>query len=449
MELTAVFDIGKTNKKVFLFDRDLNVVHQDVVRIKEIKDDDGFASDDLSSIIDWINVTLTGFIKEGFQIDSVNFSAYGASLVHLDPHGNTATPFYNYLKSFPDGVKRLFNKEYGGMTWSRQTASPQLYMLNSGLQIYWLKHQKPEMFNNIRTILHFPQYFHYQFTGKAFSEFTSIGCHTGLWDFERKDYHQWVFAEKCDNLFPQIVPTSHTESTVFHGKKLEIGVGIHDSSAALYPYLLFNDEPFVLISTGTWSITLNPFSTEPLTDKELESDCLLYMQPDGSPVKAARLFLGNEYEVQVNKLNDFFKKDKDFHKHIKLNKGHFQKWKNEKEQVFHFESLRSDNGLTESRFRRLNSFEEAYHKLIFELVSYQVEAVKLSLGNSQIKKIYLDGGFTENEVFTKILAHELPNFEILISEVPLASALGAALVMQGAEMNAGALDRHFRLKKVI
>ena len=59
-------------------------------------------------------------------------------------------------------------------------------MLNSGLQLYWLKKTKPEVFKKIKYSLHLPQYLSYIFTGIPLSEYTSIGCHTALWDYEKK-----------------------------------------------------------------------------------------------------------------------------------------------------------------------------------------------------------------------------------------------------------------------
>jgi len=58
-------------------------------------------------------------------------------------------------------------------------------MLNSGMQILWLKKYKPGLFANVCTILHFPQYLSFLISKEIRSEFTSIGCHTAMWDFDR------------------------------------------------------------------------------------------------------------------------------------------------------------------------------------------------------------------------------------------------------------------------
>jgi glycerol kinase len=38
----AVFDVGKTNKKLFLFDQDYKIVYEKSARFTEIVDEDGF-----------------------------------------------------------------------------------------------------------------------------------------------------------------------------------------------------------------------------------------------------------------------------------------------------------------------------------------------------------------------------------------------------------------------
>ena len=152
------------------------------------------------------------------------------------------------------------------------------------------------------TILHFPQYLSYSLTNKLVSEPTSIGCHTFLWDFDRMDYHQWL-ADKGISL-----PDPITNDVVFNvragNRMIKVGTGIHDSSASLVPYLKGSREKFMLISTGTWCINMNPFNSEPLTVRQLEQDCLCYLSPTRQQVKSSRLFMGHFHEVWMEKLTD-------------------------------------------------------------------------------------------------------------------------------------------------
>ena len=190
----------------------------------------------------------------------------------------------------------------------------------------------------IRWSLHFPQYISYLFTGIPLSDFTSIGCHTGLWDFKKQHYHDWVYAEGIDHLLPPIVSTASSIHMNYQGQRMNFGVGIHDSSAALLPYLKADKKPFLLISTGTWSISLNPFNQEVLSRDDLNNDCLNYMRIDGQPVKAARLFLGNEYKIQVRKLEEYFNKEHGYHRGVNFDETIYRQLPKE-DRHFRFESI--------------------------------------------------------------------------------------------------------------
>src|SRR5660397_63106 len=105
-----------------------------------------------------------------------------------------------------------------------------------------------------------PQYLSYTITGKIYAEHTSIGCHTALWDFDNMNYHPWIKVYGLN--LPDPVPVETVNEVVIDGKKLQIGIGIHDSSASLAPYFSSSEGKFLLLSTGTWCINMNPFNTE-------------------------------------------------------------------------------------------------------------------------------------------------------------------------------------------
>ena len=241
---------------------------------------------------------------------AINVAAYGASLVFLNDQHKTIAPLYNYLKPFPEDLLNKFYADYGGKnSFSIRTASPVLGNLNSGMQIYRLKYQRPEYLNALNAVLHLPQYLSYLLTEEYSSELTSIGCHTNLWDFEKNNYHEWVYKEEMIHLLPANKIVNEIAGTY---QNIPVGVGIHDSSSALIPYLLSVKEPFILLSTGTWSISLNPFNHSSLTETELKNDCLCFLSYEGKAVKASRLFAGNEHEQQVRRLAVHFNKPVDY-----------------------------------------------------------------------------------------------------------------------------------------
>src|SRR5687768_5440399 len=160
IKVIAVFDVGKTNKKLVLFDEQYKLVYEENKQLEEVSDEDGFACEDVLALTQWIKDSFDRLLnKKQFDIKAVNFSAYGASFVYLDDELNVIPPLYNYLKPYPAGLQKKFYNDYGGETIvARQTASPVLGNLNSGMQLYRLKHEKPDTFKKIKWALHLPQY---------------------------------------------------------------------------------------------------------------------------------------------------------------------------------------------------------------------------------------------------------------------------------------------------
>src|SRR5688572_17543020 len=317
----AVFDVGKTNKKLFLFDEHYKIVYEKTARFTETIDEDGDPCENLESLRSSVFDSLREVQRhEEFEIKAVNFSSYGASLVYIDENGEPLTPLYNYLKAYPEDLKKQFYDTYGGETrFSKSTASPVLGSLNSGMQLYRIKYERRELFSKIKYALHLPQYLSFLVTGKPYSELTSIGCHTNLWDFTKGDYHQWVKKEGVLEKLAPLVPSDEVFPALNLENDWKVGVGLHDSSAALIPYLVSFHEPFILISTGTWCISFNPFNSAPLTKEELLQDCLSYMHYKGNPVKASRLFAGFEHEQQVKRISAHFNESPVYFKMIEYN----------------------------------------------------------------------------------------------------------------------------------
>ena len=117
------------------------------------------------------------------------------------------------------------------------------------------------------------------------SEYTSLGCHTGLWNYQKREYEKWLVDEKLDKYFPVIQQTSTAYKEKINGQEIRVGLGVHDSSASLIPYVQKTSKQFVLISTGTWSICMNYFNRKELTEIELKNDCLNFLGTKGHSVK--------------------------------------------------------------------------------------------------------------------------------------------------------------------
>jgi sugar (pentulose or hexulose) kinase len=449
-KVIAVFDIGKTHKKLLLFNEKYKIILQKERRFDTTMDEDGFECDDIEEIETWIKSSLEKVIgDEQYEIVAVNFSTYGASLMFLDENGERLTPVYNYLKEIPENIQNTLFDRYGGKAeFCRKTASPPLGLcLNSGVQILWLKQYHSEIYKKAKSILHFPQYLSFLFTGQVVSEPTSVGCHTFLWDFDNNKYHRWLKDENISLPAPNI--NHFAVKTEFAGKQFSIGIGIHDSSASLLTYLKTIRQKFILVSTGTWCINMNPFNHQPLTMEQLKQDCLANLTIDQKPVKSSRLFMGHIHDVNVSRLCDYFNEEEDCFKNISINEGLLKNLltTDKPDKIFFSSGVPSgyvDESVNLSQFK---DFSDAYHRLLFDLTQLNGASINLiSAPDDGVTSLYVSGGFARNIIFVRLLASFFPEKEVYTSEIDNASALGAALVMQG-DAEQPSLDMDLNIQK--
>ncbi len=432
----AIFDIGKTNKKVFLFNQQYRLEYEASVQFNEIQDEDGCNCEDLDKLRTWLLDTLNQVLQlADYHILAINFATYGASFVYLNNQGEPLTPLYNYLKPYNTTLLQQFYATYGGQeAMALATASPVLGSLNSGMQLYRLKYEQPAVFAQTQSALHLPQYLHYLLTKQLCTDITSIGCHTGLWHFELQQYHYWVLNEQILPKLPPLVPSSTTYKGEYQMQTIQIGVGLHDSSAALIPYLKSFSKPFVLLSTGTWCISLNPFNATTLTASELAKDCLLFYTYQEQRVKASRLFSGHELTLQSQLIAQHFGEDAADYQHMPYQPAIVEQLLLQNTAQPLPILTKNDNGLAQSAFglRALSQFVSstyAYHQLLIDLVNLQQWATQLVIQNSGVEQLYVDGGFGNNVIFMHLLAKAFPQLQVFAASIPQATALGAALAI--------------------
>jgi sugar (pentulose or hexulose) kinase len=417
LEVIAVFDIGKTNKKLFLYDHTLQTVFEKSVVLPEIVDEDNFPSEDINALSSFVVNELDAILEDPrYLVKGVNFSAYGASLVYLDQNGKVLTPLYNYLKPYPKPLQESFYSHYGGENeFSRSAASPVLGSLNSGMQLYRLKYEQPEIFKRVAHVLHLPQYLSWLISDKFYTELTSIGCHTNMWNFDKSTYHQWLSDEDFLPLLPELVSSSSAIPVVYKGKNIAVGIGLHDSSSALIPYLKQSETNFMLLSTGTWCISLNPFNHSPLTEEELKNDCLCFLQSNGNPVKAARYFGGHIHQEFVQHIAT----------HFSISVDQILAYTFTDDEIL--ELKKSDSG--ENYLTAIDA-KSAYFIALQKLVVDQKKSMDWVLHNADVDEIIVDGGFAQNKLFIQLLGFCFPVKKVTLSTMHQGASLGAAMVLK-------------------
>ena len=76
-----------------------------------------------------------------------------------------------------------------------------------------------------------------------------------------------------------------------------------------------------------------------------------------------------------------------------------------------------------------------------------MKSIQKVIGNDDIKRIYVDGGFSDNDLYVKLLSHHFSDKKLRTTDASLGSALGAAIAISDKKLNSKFLKKNYSLKK--
>ncbi|MFD1795375.1 carbohydrate kinase [Paracoccus aurantiacus] len=296
----AVIDIGKTNAKLALVDGDTLTEIAVVTRANRPLPGPPWPHVDLDGHWDFFLDHLARFHTE-HGIDAISVTTHGAAAVLLDAQGRVAVPMLDYEHPGPDTLHARYDAVRPDFA---ATGSPRLPIgLNLGAQLFWLLETHPDLADRIAHIVTYPQYWGLRLTGELATDVTSLGCHTDLWNPWRGEFSGLVKAlglegkiapaRRADEVLGTLLPQIAAQTGLRPDKP--VAVGIHDSNASLYPYVLGRRAPFTVVSTGTWVVAMAVGGDQVALDPT--RDVLVNVNALGEPVPSARFMGGREYEI--------------------------------------------------------------------------------------------------------------------------------------------------------
>ncbi|WP_047146626.1 FGGY-family carbohydrate kinase [Aquamicrobium sp. LC103] len=307
MRKVAVIDIGKTNAKVVLVDLE-TLTEIDARRIANRPVSEApYPHHDVERLWTFILDGLACFARE-HKVDAISTTTHGATAALLCSDGSLALPVLDYEHDGPDRLRGDYEARSADF---EETGSPPLPQgLNLGAQLFWLERSFPEAFSETSSILTYPQYWGHRLTGVAASEVTSLGCHTDLWAPARSDYSSLVDRMGWRARFAPIRPARSALGPILPQLAATTGLdpetpvfcGIHDSNASLLPHLLTRPQPFSVVSTGTWVVSMAMGGENVQLD--CKRDTLVNVSALGAPVPSARFMGGREYEMLTAGLDE-------------------------------------------------------------------------------------------------------------------------------------------------
>jgi sugar (pentulose or hexulose) kinase len=296
----AVFDIGKTNVKLVVFDSAGAVLAERSAPNAPVTPDARWPYLRLDTEGAW--AFLIGALKElsqQFPIEAISISAHGGSGV-LIGQNSVALPPMDYEFDGLDEVAEAYDRVRPPFA---ETQSPPLPRgLNLGKQVFYFQRRFPAEFASARALVGYAQYWSWRLSGVAATEVTAMGAHTDVWRPYEGEPSSLVAALGWRRLFAPMrnawdtLGTLKPEIAAATGLSPHVRVicGAHDSNASLVPHLLSRREPFTMISTGTWVIIMAVGGKVALDPK---ADMLANVDVRGEPVPTARFMGGREYAV--------------------------------------------------------------------------------------------------------------------------------------------------------
>lgn len=299
-EHRLVLDVGKTNVKLHVLNRQQATLSSHT-RDNVVLEQDPYPHADVEGAWVWL-LEACGREAQRFDIGAISVTTHGATAALVGPS-----------PSDDDLMLPVLDYEWQGLNASDaydairppffETLSPALPAgLNLGRQLHWLERTFPDAFQAAESILLYPQYWVFRLSGCRVSEVTSLGCHTDLWYPAKGDYSSLVDSRGWRSLFPPIVPAWDAPGPISPAVAAATGLpedcrvhaGVHDSNASFLRFLLARpDDPFTLVSTGTWVVCMaSGGSVAALTEAR---DMLANVDVNGRQVPCCRFMGGREY----------------------------------------------------------------------------------------------------------------------------------------------------------
>jgi L-fuculokinase len=294
----AVFDVGKSNVRLSAVN-DSGVALTTLERQNTVDNSPPYPHFDADALYTWLLDGLATLARD-FDIHSVVPVTHGACAALVDDNG-LVLPIMDYEFR---GVSDVDSDYDASARDFAHTASPKLPAgLNLGRQLFWQQQQFQREFSRA-TIVPYPQYWAARLSGVRAWEPTSLGCHTDLWDPQRGDFSSFAKTMGWDSRFGRRVAawtqlgSPSPEVAAFTGlsNECKILAGIHDSNTSYLAHRVSRatvEEPFCVISTGTWFIMMAHGC--PLEVLREEMDMLANVDAFGEPVATARFMGGREY----------------------------------------------------------------------------------------------------------------------------------------------------------
>ncbi len=449
-QLVAVIDLGKTNKKVSLIDAHLRQVASASANFPAQISADGVLCEDIDGIWKWLQCQLAELYRAQ-PFHALSVTTHGATWAALDANGELALPVIAYEHALTDAEQAALDTEFylrcGPLeTLQDETGTCDLPLLiNPAKAVLFAQHHYADAWPRVTNLVNYPQFWGQRLTGVIAHEPTYTANHSFLFAIRTGTASRAAKALNVERLLGLDLkdPWARLGTlTPMLQKRLDlpalpVAVGIHDSNAALLPYLVKHaTRDFVLNSTGTWCVAMHRVAHIAYRPEELGQKVIFNRDAFGRAQKVSFLMGGQDYGLYHGLIGgadpafDGARVDaallatRDavlpgaFPSQFPRCRGGLLA----DDQVITLDALKA--GTAPVWFRDA----ARAHDLLNISLALQTEVALRRTDITDRTAIFVEGGFRNNPVFLAVLAALFPNNDVVLTNLAQATSAGAALL---------------------
>ncbi|MGI9336873.1 MAG: FGGY-family carbohydrate kinase [Gammaproteobacteria bacterium] len=294
----AVFDAGITHLKLLVIDASGRVRFRRVRPTPTVQAPP-YRHLDTETAWDWLVDSLARAAHE-VRIQAVVPCSHGSAVALIDEEA-LVLPVMHYESEPPKALV----EEYASLAppFEEACAPVNPAAMTLALQLFWQSREFPRDYERAVQALPYAQYWAWRLCGRAATEVTSLGAQTQVWAPIERSYTSLAVAQGWDRLFAPLHPAWESLGPLHESIVRRTAVpadtpvltGIHDSSANYLRYVAAGKRDFTLMSTGTWIINFN--ASCPLHTLDPRYDTNTNTSVRGAPIACSRFMGGREYEI--------------------------------------------------------------------------------------------------------------------------------------------------------
>lgn len=222
-------DLGTTSAKAAVFDTHDEVVVTSAREVETFRGEDGRAEQDPQEIAAAALYVLVeaaqAAVAQGYEVQSVGFSAAMHSLMALDANGDPMTKASIWMDARPNADAIKLRETNDWRTLYEATGTP-IHAMSPLIKLLWLRRKQPELFARTARFVSLKEYVWAQWFDEWAIDESMAGA-TGLYSLQTRDWDAAALqrAGVDASQLSRIVPTTYLRYQPVHASLRRAGLG--------------------------------------------------------------------------------------------------------------------------------------------------------------------------------------------------------------------------------